>query len=373
MNKNISFVLLLLFTLTSCIQTYKNISISENNTTKITYNKICPIIDSTSGIEYEVFNEITAIVENIDSLGNHMQVLGKEFYIFNYDSNSFKLKISDDTIFNKTPYYRSIPKSIKWEFPKKIINVSGQGKVYLHRNSRTLVIYKSKSNYITSDEKVDITVSFEHDSIGSQIKHPIGFKRVGYAIDPLPGVGLTNVNGAARTYLNGTYFMNWGFSTFIFNRVRFVPRLAIMNGKTNGKLKDLEAYTHFENTNLEFGIGYELLNNPYINITPIMYGGVNKLDFYVEDESFVSVSRNGGFKYSVGTTIDLKIDPIFRSKEKRKSKKNEYFYIKVDAGWYPNYFKKSLTLEGSVSYLTFAIGGYISVDNNFRRVILKNK
>jgi hypothetical protein len=366
MVKKLLLYILLTFVISSCAPTYRHISYSKNATATIIASMDTLITDT---IIVKEFYQDTLIIENIDSVGKYLKVLGENYYNIKYDSNSFTLKVPDSLPINQVFYY-GIHGYLTFEFPEKIIDISGNGKLQLHRNNKKIIIYKSKENYLNSNEKLDITIKFGHDSMPSKVNHPYTLKRAGATMTLIPSFGYGQINGTASNYMKGDLFLNWGLS-FILNRVRITPRLTVLEGELINPINGLEDYPSFDNTNFELGFGYELLNLPYFNFTPNIYGGKNWLRFSSDDEPVKSKHIDDGFNYSLGASLELKIDPIFRKKGKREALKDYYFLVKINGGWYPDYFQKSLSIKGSVSYLTVGLAWYLVGDNNFRKVKLK--
>jgi len=363
------FFLALIFTLSSCAPTYKHITISQNQTASITSSlTTLDFLDNDSIPELGSY-ETTVFIEDLDSLEHYVRIKDEDCYDLRFDSNSFEIKVRDDLPIHPSFYY-AIPDELLWEFPEKITNIEGQGKVQLTRDSKKLMIFKSKGNYSSNDDKIDIKVTFGHDSIPSRIKHPYAFKRIGVTMGSIPSLGFSQINGEAKDFMKGVGFMNWGLS-IVLNKFRITPRLTIFEGELTKPMDDLQGFVNFNNTNIEFGLGYELLNKTYYNFTPNIFGGGNRLEFYSADETIDSKYLKRGFNYSIGASLELKIAPLFRKKEKREQLNDENFHLQVNGGWYPNYFQKSMEIDGSVNYLTFGLSMYLVGNNTFRKVKLK--
>lgn len=360
----------LAFVLFSCGPTYKKIVITEDNTATIT-SLSNPIFQEGDTITPEFFGEVIDSITDLDSLGSFIQVGNKDVYSFEYNKEYFKLEILDSGLVKRTPLYRSVPDYLFWEFPDKIIGISGIGEVHLHRNSKIFRIDKSESNYIDSNNALHIIALFGDNSIKSRIKHPFSLRRAGASMENLPSFGFSHIHGTASEYIDGLLFMNWGLS-IILNKFRVTPRLTILDSEIIKSIGQPPGLDHLKNQKVEFGLGYELINSTYLNFTPNVFLGKNKMYFYSSSESVKSQTLYSGVDYCIGATLELKINPVFRNNVKRNALKDEYFFLKVDAGWYPNYFRDVLTIKGSMSYLTFALGWYFVRNNNFRRVKLNS-
>ena len=199
-------------------------------------------------------------------------------------------------------------------------------------------------------------------AIGQSGSH--GFKKgdwgVGFDFGPCTGLGATF--GDAREYIDPECHVNIGL-IFIKNKIHYNARLSAMSG---GVRKDLEFNTgwkednSFQSTNLDLAVGYHLIDSRRFNIIPFLSAGV-KYHAFSDNDLDQSYSTVGTFSYGASLAIDYKIH--FPVKEKNKYPGSDftqqYLYIRLLGGVYPNHYSNHLNLNGGLTFINLTIGGNI--------------
>lgn len=181
---------------------------------------------------------------------------------------------------------------------------------------------------------------------------------VGFDFGPCTGIGSSY--GEARKYISNDCHVNIGL-IFIKKKIHYVARLEATTGKL---LKSLEfdnkwkQHNGFQSTNLELALGYHLVDIKRLNIVPFISSGVKYFNTY-NSKNDVSYSLNGMFNYGLSLAIDYKIHFPIRSKNEYPGSKftQQYLYIRLLGGIYPNYYNKTLNLKGGMTFLNLTIGG----------------
>ncbi|MCA1764378.1 MAG: hypothetical protein LC664_15500 [Flavobacteriales bacterium] len=193
---------------------------------------------------------------------------------------------------------------------------------------------------------------------------------MGLAIDPLPGYGRGWSSGKAENFIGNGVFFNFGLA-LIVNDFRLLMRLAYWDFKTAAEISPGPNYKGMSSANLEFGLGYQVVDATYFTVIPKVFGGGKKFKFSPSESEMEMIETDRFYTYGAGLTVDFKFHQLLRNKVQREAKKGEYFYLKFDTGWYPELFERPFDISGSLVYFTIGFSAYFGGANEFRNLKIK--
>lgn len=181
---------------------------------------------------------------------------------------------------------------------------------------------------------------------------------IGFDFGPCTGFG--SIYGDAKNYISPECHVNIGL-IFIKDKIHYNARLSVMTGELK---KDLEfdnnwnKESSFQSTNLDLALGYHLIDSRRFNVIPFLSVGSKYFNSFEKDLD-QSNSVGGFFSYGASLAVDYKIH--FAVKEKNRYPGSDftqqYLYIRVLGGVYPNHYSNVLNLYGSLTFINFTIGG----------------
>jgi hypothetical protein len=262
-------------------------------------------------------------------------------------------------------FYKELYPLLSLNFEEPITTIVGpfeRVQVSKDRKSITLPYLKDK----------DLSPTAEY-SISTQPQKPnyrlaSGLDYFGLYADIPAAVGPAWFNGESGLIEKRGYIINAVSLGFIFNRVRVASRISILNFKPTAETAPESDYTNLSSVSGELGLGYQVLNSDFFIITPSVMGSRRRFEFSDGNDVLDDIATDSFVAYGLNLCVDFKLQQLFRSKEKREEKKNEYLFLKVEGGWYPDLLENAIAQPGAVTYVSFAISGYIGVPFNTRRI-----
>ena len=181
---------------------------------------------------------------------------------------------------------------------------------------------------------------------------------IGFDFGPCTGFG--SVYGDAKDYINTECHVNIGL-IFIKNKIHYNARLNVMTGGLKNDLEfdnDWENDNSFQTTNLDLALGYHLIDSRRFNVIPFLSSGVKYHNTFNKHND-ESTSLEGLFSFGASLAIDYKFHFPIREKNKYPGSDytQQYLYLRLLGGIYPNHYSQKLDISGGLTYLNFTIGG----------------
>ncbi|MCA1750856.1 MAG: hypothetical protein LC670_03555 [Flavobacteriales bacterium] len=325
-------------------------------------------VDAYYDYSTQVFHEDTTHSGvPIDSISKYILTCDQEAFLFSDSAETVFVKFAGE-VTDPPAVCVALHPQIILQFNKPVTRFSGPTKGLGHTSDRkTFYLPDSPKQLLRNQGGYRFSTDTESEP---NFTHPFGLKYFGFVIDPLPGVGLAWGSGNSKRVFGDGLFLNFGLA-FIMNDFRAIMRLAYFDFNSVRDIPPDPIFTGVSAGNLEFGLGYELLNTEFFTFIPNFFGGRKSFRFYDSDGAADRIGTDQFYTYGAGLTLDFKLHQLLRTKAQREAKKGEYFYLKFDAGWYPELFREPFNISGSVTYFTVGIAGYFGGPNEVRRVKMK--
>ncbi|MCZ4409006.1 hypothetical protein O3Q51_09315 [Cryomorphaceae bacterium 1068] len=302
---------------------------------------------------------VDSISEVFPHCGNQTFSLSDSAKYIQIDYPSIESKKSESCL------YEELYTLLILNFEEPITTIVGRFKrvqVSKDRKSITLPYLKDRDLSPT----VEYSISTQPQE--SNYRLASGLDYFGLYADIPAAVGPAWFNGESGLKENRGYIINAVSLGFIFNRVRVASRISILDFEPAAEVAPDTSYTSLSSVSGELGLGYQVLNSDFFTITPSVMGSRRKFEFSDGDDVLDDVETDSFIAYGFNLCVDIKLQQLFRSTEKREEKKNEYLFLKVEGGWYPDLLENAIAQPGAVTYVSFAISGYIGVPFNTRRI-----
>ncbi len=305
----------------------------------------------------------------IDSIAQYTETCGRETYFFSDSAKTITVRFNEEEE-KQSDTCTLLRPQILLEFNDPVAHFSGPTQGLKYTINRKGFLLPSKKKHLPGRYE---TYRFStHKNDKPNFTHPFGFKYLGLAIDPLPGYGRGWSSGKAEEVFNDGVFLNFGMA-LIVNDFRLLMRLAYWDFLDASEIIPDPNFKGMSSANLEFGLGYELVDATFFTVIPKVFGGGKKFKFSPSESEMEMemIETERFYTYGAGLTVDFKFHQLLRNKVQREAKKGEYFYLKFDTGWYPELFERPFDISGSLVYFTIGFSAYFGGANEIRNLKIK--